>query len=77
MNTNVSFLAAFVAGVLSISSPCVLPLVPLQIGSALQGNVAADPQQGAALALGMVALMLVSLGLYFALERRNSRWRQR
>jgi putative spermidine/putrescine transport system permease protein len=55
----------------------VLPLVPLQIGSALQGNVAADPQQGAALALGMVALMLVSLGLYFALERRNSRWRQR
>ncbi|MER3556066.1 MAG: ABC transporter permease [Meiothermus sp.] len=54
-----------------------LPLIPLQIGSALQGNVAADPQQGAALALGMVALMLVSLGLYFALERRNSRWRQR
>ncbi|MER3437306.1 MAG: cytochrome C biogenesis protein [Chloroflexota bacterium] len=31
MNTNVSFLAAFVAGVLSISSPCVLPLVPLYL----------------------------------------------
>lgn len=53
----------------------VLPLVPLQIGSALQGNVSADPQQGAALALGMVALMLMSLGLYLALARRHSRWR--
>lgn len=31
MNTNVSFLAAFVAGMLSISSPCVLPLVPLYL----------------------------------------------
>ena len=29
--TEVSFLAAFVAGVLSISSPCVLPLVPLYL----------------------------------------------
>lgn len=29
MTTEVSLLAAFVAGVLSISSPCVLPLVPL------------------------------------------------
>jgi cytochrome c-type biogenesis protein len=31
MNTNVSFLAAFAAGMLSISSPCVLPLVPLYL----------------------------------------------
>ena len=29
MSTEVSLLAAFVAGVLSISSPCVLPLVPI------------------------------------------------
>lgn len=31
MATEVSFLAAFVAGILSISSPCVLPLVPIYL----------------------------------------------
>ncbi len=31
MNTDVSLLAAFVAGALSISSPCVLPLVPVYL----------------------------------------------
>src|SRR3954469_19517880 len=29
MGSNVSFIAAFVAGILSITSPCVLPIVPL------------------------------------------------
>lgn len=31
MITNVSFLAAFIAGVVSISSPCILPLVPVYL----------------------------------------------
>lgn len=31
MATDVSFLAAFIAGILSISSPCVLPLVPIYL----------------------------------------------
>jgi cytochrome c-type biogenesis protein len=31
MVTDVSFLAAFIAGILSISSPCVLPLVPIYL----------------------------------------------
>ncbi|MEJ7837444.1 MAG: cytochrome c biogenesis protein CcdA [Thermomicrobiales bacterium] len=31
MTTNVSFLAAFVAGIFSIASPCVLPLVPIYL----------------------------------------------
>lgn len=31
MATDISLLAAFVAGVLSISSPCVLPLVPIYL----------------------------------------------
>ena len=31
MSAEVSFVAAFLAGVLSISSPCVLPLVPLYL----------------------------------------------
>lgn len=32
MTTNVSIVTAFVAGVLSITSPCVLPLIPLYLG---------------------------------------------
>jgi cytochrome c-type biogenesis protein len=32
MTPEVTILAAFVAGVLSISSPCVLPLIPLYLG---------------------------------------------
>lgn len=32
MASNVSILAAFLAGVLSITSPCVLPLIPLYLG---------------------------------------------
>lgn len=45
MVTDVSFLAAFVAGILSISSPCVLPLVPIYlahmagVGAAEMGSV--------------------------------------
>lgn len=31
MVTDVSLLAAFVAGILSISSPCVLPLIPIYL----------------------------------------------
>ena len=31
MITEVSLLAAFVAGILSITSPCVLPLVPIYL----------------------------------------------
>ena len=31
MTADVSFLAAFVAGILSIASPCVLPLVPIYL----------------------------------------------
>lgn len=32
MTSNVSMITAFVAGVLSITSPCVLPLIPLYLG---------------------------------------------
>ena len=46
MAADVSFLAAFVAGLLSISSPCVLPLVPLYL-THLAG-VSADEAGGAA-----------------------------
>ncbi len=46
MTVEVSFLAAFVAGILSISSPCVLPLVPLYLAH-LAGVSAGETEGGA------------------------------
>ncbi len=55
------FLLAFVAGVLSILSPCVLPLVPLVLGTA-----AAEHRLGPlALATGL-AISFVAIGLFIA-----------
>ncbi|MGE0417232.1 MAG: hypothetical protein AB7O80_10525, partial [Acetobacteraceae bacterium] len=51
----------FAAGVLSTLSPCVLPLLPLVLGSA----VAAHRFGAAALAAGMV-LSFVTVGLFVA-----------
>lgn len=57
-----SVLLAFVAGGLSILSPCVLPLLPIMLGTA-----ASEGRYGpAALALGM-ALSFVVIGLFVAL----------
>jgi cytochrome c-type biogenesis protein len=42
MITDVSLLAAFVAGVLSISSPCVLPLVPIYLAHIAGVSVGQD-----------------------------------
>lgn len=46
MTTNVSLLAAFVAGVLSISSPCVLPLLPIYLAH-IAGVSVGESQQTA------------------------------
>ncbi len=70
MAADVSFLAAFVAGLLSISSPCVLPLVPLylthlagvsadEVGGAARGRVLAN---AGAYVLGF-SLVFVLLGV--------------
>ncbi|HLJ00862.1 MAG TPA: cytochrome c biogenesis protein CcdA [Bradyrhizobium sp.] len=53
---------AFAAGILSILSPCVLPLVPIVLGAA----VAAHSLGALALALGL-ALSFTGLGLFVAL----------
>lgn len=45
MVTDVSLLAAFVAGILSISSPCVLPLVPIYLAH-IAGVSAGEPSGG-------------------------------
>ncbi|CAL80316.1 putative cytochrome c-type biogenesis protein; putative membrane protein [Bradyrhizobium sp. ORS 278] len=53
---------AFVAGLLSILSPCVLPLVPIVLGAA----ASAHPRGALALAGGL-ALSFTGLGLFIAL----------
>jgi cytochrome c-type biogenesis protein len=57
-----AFALAFAAGVLTILSPCVLPLVPIVLGAA----VATHPFGAVALAAGL-ALSFTGLGLLLAL----------
>lgn len=52
---------AFLAGLLSVLSPCVLPLLPIVLGSA-----AAEHRLGPAALAGGVALSFVAIGLFVA-----------
>jgi cytochrome c-type biogenesis protein len=58
----IALLLAFVAGLLSILSPCVLPLVPIVLGAA----ASAHPRGSLALAAGL-ALSFTGIGLFVAL----------
>jgi putative spermidine/putrescine transport system permease protein len=51
-------------------------LVPLKIGELISGNVLSDPHQAYALAFGMVIVIAVTMIIYFAIDRRASRWRR-
>src|SRR5918993_1172120 len=70
MAENVTFIAAFIAGVLSISSPCVLPLVPIYLThlagvSAGQSDVSTRGRvlaNAAAYVLGF-SLVFIALGV--------------
>jgi cytochrome c-type biogenesis protein len=70
MDIEVSFIAAFIAGVLSISSPCVLPLVPIylahlagvSLGEARDGGRARVLVNAGAYVLGF-SLVFVLLGV--------------
>lgn len=53
---------AFLAGILSILSPCVLPLLPIVLGSAASGH-----RYGPAALGGGVALSFVGIGLFVAM----------
>ncbi|MBA2521534.1 MAG: sulfite exporter TauE/SafE family protein [Chloroflexia bacterium] len=70
MVADVTFIAAFIAGVLSISSPCVLPLVPIYLthlagvsagsaGAAARGRVLAN---AAAYVLGF-SVVFIAVGI--------------
>ncbi|HMK07603.1 MAG TPA: ABC transporter permease subunit [Anaerolineales bacterium] len=51
-----------------------LPLVTIQIGAQMRGDVLHNPGLGYAMALGMVVIMAVSIGLYTRLQRLSERW---
>jgi putative spermidine/putrescine transport system permease protein len=51
-----------------------LPLVPLQIGSLLDGSLSGQTDLGDALGLGMIIVMAAALFVYYGLQRRVSRW---
>jgi putative spermidine/putrescine transport system permease protein len=51
-----------------------LNLVPIVIGAQIRGDVLHNPGLGFAMAMGMVAIMAVSIGLYALLQRRAERW---
>ncbi|HEV8488178.1 MAG TPA: ABC transporter permease subunit [Candidatus Limnocylindrales bacterium] len=51
-----------------------LNIVTLVISSQIRGDVLHNPGLGYALAMGMVAIMGVSIGLYSVLQRRAERW---
>jgi cytochrome c-type biogenesis protein len=70
MGIEVSFLAAFLAGVLSISSPCVLPLVPIFLahlaGASATGGDGVDRRQVLPNAIAYVlgfSLVFIALGV--------------
>ncbi len=52
-------------------------LVTILIGSQMRGDVLRNPGLGYALAVGMVAIMAVSITAYTLLQRRSERWLRR
>ena len=56
-----TFGLAFLAGLLSVLSPCVLPLLPIVLGAA-----AIEHRMGPAALAGGVALSFVAIGLFVA-----------
>jgi putative spermidine/putrescine transport system permease protein len=51
-----------------------LPIVTIQIGAQIRGDVLHNPGLGYAMAMGMVFIMAISLALYTWLQRVSERW---
>jgi putative spermidine/putrescine transport system permease protein len=49
-------------------------IVPVLIGEAVNGDLAANPQLGASLAFGMIAVIAAAIAVYALLQRRAARW---
>ena len=55
----------------------IVALVPVEISNVLSGNVMLSRQTGAALAFGMIIVMVVVMALYALISRRVARWSRR
>jgi putative spermidine/putrescine transport system permease protein len=55
----------------------IVALVPVEISNVLSGNVMISQQTGAALALGMIVVMVAVMGIYALAARRIGRWGRR
>ncbi len=51
-----------------------LPIITIQIGAQMRGDVLHNPGLGYAMAMGMVIIMAISLGGYSWLQGRTERW---
>lgn len=51
-----------------------IPLVSIYIGQQIRGDVLGNPNEGYALAFGMVAIMTLTIVAYSLLQRRATRW---
>jgi putative spermidine/putrescine transport system permease protein len=51
-----------------------LPLVTIQIGAQIRGDVLHNVGLGNAMAFGMVVVMTVSIGAYTWLQKQAERW---
>lgn len=51
-----------------------IPLVTIFIGQQIRGDVLGNPNEGYALALGMVIIMAITIVAYSLLQRQASRW---
>ena len=49
-------------------------IVPVLIGEAVNGDLAANPQLGASLAFGMIVVIAAAIAVYAVLQRRAARW---
>jgi putative spermidine/putrescine transport system permease protein len=49
-------------------------ILTLVISSQIRGDVLHNPGLGFAVAMGMIAIMAVSIGIYTVLQRRAERW---
>lgn len=51
-----------------------LPIITIQIGAQIRGDVLHNPQLGYAMAMGMVVIMAISLAGYSWLQGKTERW---
>jgi putative spermidine/putrescine transport system permease protein len=54
-----------------------IPLATILVSQQIRGDVLNNPNEGYAVAFGMVIIMSLCIGLYIVLQQRTARWLQR